>query len=166
MAGKEGKKTLFVYIWFSGADCEPLAGRGDVTGSGESGNGSSPLIGRRWLLPRYLYTQRTWLLSACTTTSFWAEPAWWTAGVTLQISSDLPAQFELRPICSTRLFCDSRDIWPSISYFTAAQEALLAAMSNHHYRGEREAKATCWVLPTTPPPHPQSPPLSLTAHML
>lgn len=163
MAGKEGEKTLFVYIWFSGADCEPLAGRGDVTGSGESGNGSSPLIGGDGCsLGNYAHSVHGCFLPVQPRASGLSR-LWWTAGVLLQINLDLPAQFQLSSICSTRLFCDSRDIWPSISYFTAAQEALLATMSNHHYRGEREAKATCWVLPTTPPPWP---PLPLTAHML
>lgn len=42
---RRGKKALFVYIWFSGAACKPLAGCGDVMGSAESVNGSSPLLG-------------------------------------------------------------------------------------------------------------------------
>lgn len=102
-----GKKALFVYIWFSGGDCEPLAGHGDVTRSAESGSGSSPpLGGHGCFLGNYADSVHA-CFSACP-----AGPAWYTAAVSLEISLDLPAQFELRLICSTRLFCDSRDIWP------------------------------------------------------
>lgn len=75
---KGGRKAPFVYIWVSGADCEPLAGRGDVTGSGEPANGSSPPIsGDGCSVGNYEHSVGA-LLSAGVTASLRAGPACWT----------------------------------------------------------------------------------------
>lgn len=90
---KGGRKAPFVYIWVSGADCEPLAGRGDVTGSGEPANGSSPPIsGDGCSVGNYEHSVGA-LISAGSTASLRAGPACWTAGLLLQTSLALPAQF-------------------------------------------------------------------------